>query len=47
MCGKDMQEFLHGLPFRGSPPHVRERHKLHTKNAETLGITPACAGKTW
>ena len=30
----------------GSPPRVREKHKLAVHDEAHLGITPACAGKT-
>ena len=46
MCGKDENLDEMGIPFPGSPPHVREGHvntfisKLYDR------ITPACAGRT-
>ena len=31
----------------GSPPRVRERQRVHRYINVSLGITPACAGKTF
>ena len=46
MCGKDSKLNRNNADFTGSPPHVRERHRIGHLGAAELGITPACAGKT-
>ena len=46
MCGKDRKVFIYSLNFGGSPPHVRERHRVTEYYLLFRGITPACAGKT-
>ena len=46
MCGKDWSISRHMMTHPGSPPHVRERRFGSRDIVRTLGITPACAGKT-
>ena len=45
MCGE--KDRLRRLRFQtvGSPPHVRGKVSLERVGGETVGITPACAGK--
>ncbi len=46
MCGENLHVLFERRVLSGSPPHVRGKpySKLHNRN--TIGITPACAGKT-
>ena len=46
MCGKDSKSKNMTPNFLGSPPHVRERLPPLMLWVTSLGITPACAGKT-
>ena len=46
MCGKNL-DFSSALGERvGSPPRVREKLSQVISAIVTVGITPACAGKT-
>ena len=46
VCGKDLPlKALFVLPL-GSPPRMRERHRVRVLRAQCKGITPAYAGKT-
>ena len=47
MCGKDLPPGKSLLRIVGSPPHVRERPFGQFPAADAVGITPACAGKTY
>ena len=46
MCGKNFEMQLGVSAGMGSPPRVREKLELCRHLAESVGITPACAGKT-
>ncbi len=46
MCGEDGKVALVSDNDRGSPPHVRGRLGIVRAFHRSLGITPACAGKT-
>ena len=46
MCGKDFKRLILLSIIRGSPPHVRERRSHGYNSSGSIGITPACAGKT-
>ena len=47
MCGKDFTVLPSMNILTGSPPHVRERLIKIFFNIVYVGITPACAGKTF
>ena len=47
MCGKDSNVQLPATAAPGSPPHVRERPDPDFRTYKNVGITPACAGKTY
>ena len=47
MCGKDWKHTKQLRPWIGSPPHVRERLAQKEEEFWNMGITPACAGKTY
>ena len=46
MCGKN--DVIDGTELikPGSPPHVREKPEATPRINGSIGITPACAGKT-
>ena len=46
MCGKNFFDSERDFVVLGSPPRVREKHENSYSLYHTLGITPACAGKT-
>ena len=46
VCGKNRAAYVLHFRFLGSPPRVREKHENSYSLYHTLGITPACAGKT-
>ena len=46
MRGEDQGFHVKRTPLRGSPPHARGRRIVPQRHELTLGITPACAGKT-
>ena len=46
VCGKNPNNESDNVTLWGSPPRVREKHKLAVHDEAHLGITPACAGKT-
>ena len=46
-CGKNSTLILLLNINIGSPPRVREKHTLPLLPSDVLGITPACAGKTY
>ena len=46
MCGEKWLKRKTAAKFIGSPPHVRGKVKLVPERGVTLGITPACAGKS-
>ena len=46
VCGKNFGDTLSYFNELGSPPRVREKRIFNLFQAVTLGITPACAGKT-
>ena len=46
MCGEKLWLCWLLCWFRGSPPHVRGKGKLMTGTVPSVGITPACAGKS-
>ena len=46
MCGEKYVQHLLQVCHLGSPPHVRGKVKLVPERGVTLGITPACAGKS-
>ena len=47
MCGKDEVSTTDHYWHLGSPPHVRERPGIPWADIPRMGITPACAGKTF
>ena len=47
MCGKNLRNDTGIKGVSGSPPRVREKHIIHLSKIHVIGITPACAGKTW
>ena len=47
VCGKNDQNDLIVSPRVGSPPRVREKHRMFHVDCLGQRITPACAGKTW
>ena len=46
VCGKNHFLSLFFYFTEGSPPRVREKLESIGKAAGSIGITPACAGKT-
>ena len=46
VCGKDPSTRRHVENIRGSPPRMRERLRIDSKDEVRGGITPAYAGKT-
>ena len=47
MCGEKLQ-VLDSIDLRsGSPPHVRGKVRRDAGDSGFVGITPACAGKSW
>ena len=46
VCGEKMLPTAFVLSFTGSPPRMRGKVKLVPERGVTLGITPACAGKS-
>lgn len=46
MCGEKITLLYALADKEGSPPHVRGKVKLVPERGVTLGITPACAGKS-
>ena len=47
VCGEKCGSGTPGGGSRGSPPRVRGKGKRQVKTQVTVGITPACAGKSW
>ena len=47
MCGEKILDKSAVWRNRGSPPHVRGKDSCLDKFIECLGITPACAGKSF
>ena len=47
MRGEDPFSSEKSTPRFGSPPHARGRRTVAGDNREKVGITPACAGKTY
>ena len=47
VCGKNSFMFGGDGTDTGSPPRVREKLKHMANDTCMVGITPACAGKTW
>ncbi len=47
VCGKDFMNTRIKNTKIGSPPRVRERRARFMIHSVVLGITPACAGKTY
>ena len=47
VCGENLIVFLHHIRARGSPPRVRGKRRGEGAAHSRLGITPACAGKTF
>ena len=46
MRGEDVTPVAPGVEGTGSPPHARGRRTPLARLSQTIGITPACAGKT-
>ena len=47
MCGeKELAQYV-PVQYVGSPPHVRGKVPSICENLERMGITPACAGKSY
>ena len=46
VCGKDFEQLQGEWGVEGSPPRVREGLRQSEIKLNTLGITPACAGRT-
>ena len=46
MCGENINSLELTTLYTGSPPHVRGKLCSEHINCYTVGITPACAGKT-
>ena len=46
MCGEKPNRILWEHWKEGSPPHVRGKGDAVAKGPSTVGITPACAGKS-
>ena len=46
VCGEKRFGFAPTGDFEGSPPRVRGKVQCHPQEADLLGITPACAGKS-
>ena len=46
MRGEDRLRISHNRPPYGSPPHARGRQHGRPPQVVSVGITPACAGKT-
>ena len=47
VCGEKPRRRSLGRTWPGSPPRVRGKASLTNFQAVTVGITPACAGKSW
>ena len=47
MCGEKQTEFGLNYVKNGSPPHVRGKANPLLACAVSVGITPACAGKSY
>ena len=47
VCGEKRQIWYKMLCCGGSPPRVRGKVLLHRHSHDKLGITPACAGKSF
>ena len=45
MCGEKITKVKNNQLATGSPPHVRGKARLQSKEEPKEGITPACAGK--
>ena len=46
MCGEKCEEILPGKTLFGSPPRVRGKAITTEAAVKSVGITPACAGKS-
>ena len=46
VCGKNYAKVFDAVDGTGSPPRVREKQHLVRQANSSIGITPACAGKT-
>ena len=46
MCGENKKKVDYVIYEEGSPPRVRGKRDYESKGNYTVGITPACAGKT-
>ena len=47
MCGENSVVPSSASSNKGSPPHVRGKPTIKSRLAQAMGITPACAGKTF
>ncbi len=47
VCGKDITNWIDIYSREGSPPRMRERLERIKMDIQTVGITPAYAGKTF
>ena len=45
VCGEKISQTRRNLPLGGSPPRVRGKVRQHLESRQSVGITPACAGK--
>ncbi len=46
MCGENCASVSASYAVKGSPPHVRGKRCHLPNEGDSIGITPACAGKT-
>ena len=45
LCGEKAVGLDHQVDILGSPPRVRGKVRQHLESRQSVGITPACAGK--
>ena len=45
VCGEKISQTRRNLPLGGSPPRVRGKVRQHLESRQSVGITPAYAGK--
>ena len=46
-CGEKLSKPCTPVPVKGSPPRVRGKEEFACKDGSQVGITPACAGKSF
>ena len=47
VCGEKITDETIGVVIQGSPPRMRGKGNFHVVTHTKVGITPACAGKSW